>query len=308
MMEGMVALRGPLVIACDESGSEGERLIGGTTDVFAHASVHVDTEVAAAFIAEVRVLARSPATEVKASVILRPQNRRVLEWLLGPDGPISGQAHVHLTEKLFHLLATFAAPLGDPDATMTLYRDGPDAFGYGAWHRLLAAYNERIRARDEEVELADAVLRARLADLRSRPPSPAVRLLNQIAEAGPPVDVVLDPLVTALTAAVDHWATDERPVAIVHDIQGALTPSRIAELERRCGSDLASLTFVDSSTDPRVQVTDFLAGAARRVASEELNGRRDDGLAALLRPYVSASSIWAHAPSRTRVAAGRPAG
>lgn len=303
MMEGMAALRVPLVIACDESGSEGERLIGGTTDVFAHASVHVDTEDAAAFIAEVRVLARSPATEVKASVILRPQNRRVLEWLLGPDGPISGQAHVHLTEKLFHLVSTFAAPLGDPDATMTLYRDGPVTFGYGAWHRLLAAYNERIRARDDEVELADAVLRTRLADLRSGPPSPAVRLLDQLAEAGPPVDVVLDPLVTALAAAVDYWATDDRPVAVVHDIQGALTPDRIAELQRRCGSDLASLTFVNSETDPRVQVTDFLAGAARRIASEELNGRRDDGLAALLRPYVSASSIWAHAPSWTRVAA-----
>ncbi|WP_233223630.1 hypothetical protein [Amycolatopsis sp. BJA-103] len=27
----------PLEIACDESGSEGEKLIGGQTDVFAHA-------------------------------------------------------------------------------------------------------------------------------------------------------------------------------------------------------------------------------------------------------------------------------
>lgn len=298
MMEPMLE---PLEIACDESGSEGERLIGGTTDVFAHASVHIDADVAAACIDRVRVDARSPATEVKASVVLRQQNRRVLEWLLAPGGPLHGNAHVHLTEKVFHLVATFAAPLDDPDATLTLYHDGPESFGYGAWHRLLAAYNERIRARDEDVDRAEEELRARLADLRSRSSS-AGRLVDRIAEAGPPVDVVLDPLVIALTAAVDHWATDERPVAIVHDTQGALTPSRIAELERRCGPDLASLTFVNSETDPRVQVTDFLAGAARRIASEELAGRRDDGLAALLRPYVDAESIWAHEHSWARLA------
>ncbi|WP_109505448.1 DUF3800 domain-containing protein [Nocardioides speluncae] len=261
-----VPLAGPLEITCDESGSEGERLIGGTTDVFAHASVQIDADVAAACIDRVRVDARSPATEVKASVVLRQQNRRVLEWLLAPGGPLHGNAHVHLTEKVFHLVATFAAPLDDPDATLTLYHEGPRSLGYGAWHRMLAAYNEWVR---------DA------------PPEAA--------------GVVLDPLVPALEAAVRHWAGAGRPVAIVHDIQGALTPDRIADLERRCGDDLASLTFIDSETDPRIQVTDFLAGAARRIASEELNGRRDDGLAALLRPYVSSSSIWAHGPSWARI-------
>jgi len=33
---------GLVQIACDESGYEGEKLIGGMTDVFAHASVRVD--------------------------------------------------------------------------------------------------------------------------------------------------------------------------------------------------------------------------------------------------------------------------
>lgn len=35
-----------LEIACDESGSEGEKLIGGETDVFAHASVRLDVQTA----------------------------------------------------------------------------------------------------------------------------------------------------------------------------------------------------------------------------------------------------------------------
>ena len=41
-----------------------------------------------------RVEARSPANEIKASVILRRQNRRVLEWLLDPAGPLAGRAYV----------------------------------------------------------------------------------------------------------------------------------------------------------------------------------------------------------------------
>ena len=34
-------------VACDESGSEGEHLIGGNTDVFAHGSVRLTIEEAA---------------------------------------------------------------------------------------------------------------------------------------------------------------------------------------------------------------------------------------------------------------------
>jgi hypothetical protein len=40
-------------------------------------------------------------------------------------------------------------------------------------------------------------------------------------------------------------------------------------------------------------VADFLAGVARRIASDELNRRSDAALAGLLRPYVDARSAWA---------------
>jgi len=49
---------------------------------------------------------------------------------------------------------------------------------------------------------------------------------------------------------------------------------------------------VDSRTDPRVQVADLLAGVARKVAADELLGRRDPNLTALLRPYVDSASRW----------------
>jgi hypothetical protein len=49
---------------------------------------------------------------------------------------------------------------------------------------------------------------------------------------------------------------------------------------------------VDSRTDPRVQVADLLAGVARKVAADELLGRSDPDLTALLRPYVDPASRW----------------
>jgi hypothetical protein len=44
--------------------------------------------------------------------------------------------------------------------------------------------------------------------------------------------------------------------------------------------------------DPRVQIADFLAGVARKVASDELDGRGDAELVALLRTYVDPASVW----------------
>jgi hypothetical protein len=55
---------------------------------------------------------------------------------------------------------------------------------------------------------------------------------------------------------------------------------------------LADLTLVDSRWDARVQVADFLAGVARKIASDQLKRRSDPELVALLRPYVDSHSIW----------------
>ncbi|UOX92375.1 hypothetical protein MUY14_17780 [Amycolatopsis sp. FBCC-B4732] len=57
----------PVEIACDESGSEGENLLGGETDVFAHAGVRLSPEAAAACVREIRARIGSPAEEYKAS-------------------------------------------------------------------------------------------------------------------------------------------------------------------------------------------------------------------------------------------------
>jgi hypothetical protein len=136
----------------------------------------------------------------------------------------------------------------------------------------------------------------------------------------------LDPLVPAIVAAVAFWGAGSGPVSVVHDRQTALTDKRIAQLREICArlpaapgrypptGLLASLRLVDSSSDSRVQVADFLAGVARKIASDELGNRGDAELTALLRPYVDAFSIWGDDRSWSllcplpgeRACAGRP--
>lgn len=326
----------PLDVACDESGSEGEKLIGGTTDVFAHGSVSIDLDTATSCIARLRVWTRSPATEYKASVILRDQNRPALRWLLGPLGPLHGHAHVHLTEKsVLAVRALALVLLTDPtsraegeraayEVAADLYREGPLAYGEKRWSDYLSAFNEVMRAKsadDEEVlaktfaQLTDELAQAvppRLADTMNRLNDacddilPTLeRWLDTTYVASP-----LEALFPALEVSVAHWTSNGRDVRLIHDQQQALTPPRLATLRERHnvkalranGSGpigaVSEIVLVDSMDDPRVQVADLLAGAARRIAEETLNGRRETDLIALLRPYLDERSTWADPVSR----------
>jgi hypothetical protein len=139
-------------------------------------------------------------------------------------------------------------------------------------------------------------------------PGPVGEIMESLWRAKPQADAfrsrllddpgmipALDPLIPAIVAVVVHWGEGTRPVAIVHDQHTALTEERLAQLETMLSTPrarLASLRTVDSRADPRVQVADFLAGVARKIASDELNDRGDPELTALLRPYVDASSTW----------------
>lgn len=191
-------------IACDESGSEGTKLVGGVTDVFAHASVGLSVAAAAECVQETRDRIRSPALEYKANHLLRSKNRSTLEWFL--TVPLPGHAHVHLIDK------TMLHALGGP----------------------------------------------------------------------------ANPLFPSIVRAVELWGGI---VSIVHDQQNLLTPERIAALREELPG-LTSLTLVDSRSDPRVQVADFLAGVARRAFEDHLNGNGDSELIALLLPYVDPRSLW----------------
>ncbi|WP_433008938.1 hypothetical protein [Kribbella sp. CA-294648] len=283
-------------IACDESGYEGEKLIGGVTDVFAHAAVALDKATAAACVAELRQRIRSPATEYKANHVLRSKHRPVLLWLLGPTGPLLGQAQVQLMDKAYFLVSQLTEQLiGEP--ADDLYRAGRHAAG---WADFLEAANDLLRARDDLMTFYAALDRldhespAVAALKKSRPRAEAM------VREDPPLIPPLDPLMRAIARAVEYWAERSRWVVIAHDRQTTLSPERIAQLQT--GTALARLELVHSFTDPRIQVADFLAGVARKIASDQLKGQDDAELTALIRPYVDPRSIWGDLDSWQRLA------
>ncbi|MFE8958300.1 hypothetical protein [Streptomyces iakyrus] len=313
------AVGASLEIACDESGSDGENLTGGNTDVFAHAGVSLSLASAAAAVREIRDRIRSPAEEYKANHLLREKHRAVLEWLLAPEGPIHGRARVHLMEKTYFVVdRTLGLLLDDAAEAAVLFRTGRPVFGQDGWRAFLEAANQLLRVRHDG-DPVDAFYGTVDTLRRARPGTDAARTLERLAAtrpravayrdgflAGPPLVPLLNPLLPAIVRTAALWSGSGRPVHLVHDRQNMLTPERIAWIEdtaRRAGIGLAGLRLVVARDDARVQVADFLAGIARKIASDELNGRGDPALTALLRPYVDPDSVWGDARSGALLAA-----
>jgi hypothetical protein len=293
-----------LEIACDESGYEGEKLIGATTEVFAHASVHLQEQAAADCVQELRDRIRSPATEYKANHLLRDKHRDVMRWFLGPRGPVLGKAHVFLIDKPFYILGKVAGLLveEEPQATRdALYREGTGEAFLTAANNLL-----RVKEKPGATPAVEAFYEA-IADLRG---GPLDRHLSRLQRARPRAEEfrarllddpdlisAVDPLVPALIRAVVYWGEGTIPVTIVHDRQTSLSEARIAQLKRLMPEPhrLAGLVHVDSFFDARVQLADIVAGVVRKLASDLLNGR--GGAAAdMLEPYVDKHSVWGGAP------------
>ena len=113
----------------------------------------------------------------------------------------------------------------------------------------------------------------------------------------PKLTPLMEPLIPALTRAVQFWGSCAQTVSVVHDEQSALTPERIADIATRFaasqpGRQLIDVRLVDSRGDARVQLADFVAGVARRLASDELEGRPDAELMTLLTPLIDSQSVW----------------
>lgn len=292
------------VITCDESGYEGEKLVGGTTDVFVHGSVSMDQAEADACMVELRARIKSPATEYKANHLLREKHRRVLVWLLGESAPLLGHARIHLIDKTYFLIARAFALLTDAgeQPALALYAQGPRLFGWARWAAFLESANNvlRVKERVEAVSPIDAFFHM-LAVLEAPegPVTDAIRLLQhsrpqaEAFRAALATDAVpsLDALIPAIARAVAHWGADGTNVTVIHDRQNALSPERVVQLKEMCPG-LADLRLAASADDARIQLADIVAGTARRIASELLNGRGDDELAELFTPYSDPASIW----------------
>ncbi|MFI7601661.1 hypothetical protein [Actinoplanes sp. NPDC049681] len=306
-------------IACDESGYEGEKLVGTTTDVFAHAGVHLPAGVAAACLSELRQRIRSPATEYKATHLLREKNRAVLVWFLGPSSPLFRHAHVYLIDKVCFVLGKLTDLLhADADtpglstdrharaASDELYR----LVGRGRdGHGLLVAANDLMRGKKREdvdgpVDAFFTAVRDGAAGIAGGPAARDRAVALRVRMRNDPSLSILDPLIPALVRAVAHWGHDGRPVTIVHDRQTMLPAQRIAGVQRilrRAGLTLEQVRLAAAESEPRVQLADILAGTVRTIAQNELHGRGDPELTTLARPYLDPLSIWGDRPSWTRL-------
>jgi len=232
------------------------------TDVFAHASVRLDEQTAAACVAELRARIKSPATMYKANHLLRSKHRAVLLWFLGPDGPLVDRARVFLVDKTYFLVSGLVDFLGARPETIHFLYDA----------------NRRTEEARAFLEAANDFLRA--ADDSALPR--------------------LDPLVPAIVRAVEFWTRGGRTVEIAHDRQTTLSVARVGRLQRST-EGFAGLEQVDSFTDHRVQLADFLAGITRKVASDQLKGAHDAELSELLAPYIDPASLWIDETSWVRL-------
>lgn len=325
-----------VLIACDESGAEGENVVGARNRVFTHGSVNLDLPVAEAVISELRRRAPSRSLEYKSEQLLRPGNRDALLWLLGADGPLGPHAHVCLVEKEYFAVGKVIDLLVEElahesgidlythgtarELALTMYRDGRRALGEQAWTELLESFNSLMRARQRQgikatVEDFFGVVdhhrfksRRRnveqILELIWRARSHAQAFQDTLAGSKDHLPA-LDPLVAGLASTAHHWYfRTGGPIAILHDQQSMLTPSRVAEFILMATQPLAEfrrlippvyvtdIQQVDSKDDPRIQVADLLAGVARSIAENELVGKGDPALAAALRPFIGGDSLW----------------
>ncbi|WP_033294234.1 DUF3800 domain-containing protein [Amycolatopsis jejuensis] len=291
----------PSTISCDESGAEGVNLVGANTAVFAHAAVRLEPAAAAEIVARLRELIASPALEYKANHLLRPKNRAALEWLL--TGPLTGAASVLLVDKSLFLAGKIVDLLVDqtpypeclhrrPDArAIALHHNGPLRHGTPRWAEFLRSFTGLLRTshrRGPAITPAEFFAQTDLlGDLAEARPH-LITLRDQLL-ADPGLIPPLDPLMPALADTIAFW----RPENVVHDEQPSLTPPRLAQLL----GPAPRLRFVDSKSEPRVQVADFLAGVARRLAEDALHGQGDAELVTLLAPYVLPASVRVRDPA-----------
>ncbi|WP_037363942.1 DUF3800 domain-containing protein [Amycolatopsis orientalis] len=291
----------PPTIACDESGSEGANLIGANTAVFAHAAVRLEPAAAAECVARLRELIGSPALEYKANHLLRAKNRAALEWLL--TEPLADTASVLLVDKALFLAGKIVDLLADqtpypdclrrrPDArARNLYEAGPRVHGSRPWTEFLRSFTGLLRTSNRRLPATTPAEFFAQTDVLGEWVSarPHLTALREQLLADPGLASPIDPLLPALADTIAFW----RPEKVIHDEQPSLTPARLAQLL----DPVPQWEFVDSKSEPRVQIADFLAGVARRLAEETLPGGGDAELVKLLRPYVLPASVWMGEPA-----------
>jgi hypothetical protein len=195
---------------------------------------------------------------------------------------------------------------------ITLYRSGEQTYGTHRWQEFLTLAANLFRTNNRwlpktPVPMFYAAVEALAQSSAAADVHEVMNLLQSTqpsAEAtraahlqNPKLTPLLEPLIPALTRAVHIWGSRAQTVSVIHDEQSALTPERIADIARTFatshpGRQLINVRLVDSRSDARVQLADFVAGIARRLTSDELKGNPDAELMTMLSPLIDRQSVW----------------
>lgn len=240
-------------IFCDESGHDGENLIGGTTPVLAHSSLNIGLEEATELVAYIRTKTRAQSPELKAGEIMR--NSQVVDDLFGERGQLVGRAQVYLVEKAYFAVGKIIDLLIEEEAYRNgvdlyagghakamaddLYELGPRAMARDGWNDLVSAFTSLMRTKQrkggpkETVEdFFEKIDKYRLTARRAK----VATILGLLWKTRDHADTFqtaieeglrmrsLDPLQTSLYQLAYTWHKKlDKPLVIVHDEQTALT-------------------------------------------------------------------------------------
>jgi len=332
----------PVDIACDESGSDGENLVEGTSRVFALGSTDLSVDEARALMSHLRVATGFAGTDLKSSILLKPKNRGVLLGLFGPGGDLDGRTKLFLVDKWYMAVCKVVDLVIEEHAysngiqlhatgaarriAIELFEEGPRAFRNEDWDRLLRQFvsfvrtNQRKGAKTTLEQLVETIDELRLRSRRKRV-SMAMQMLwegraqlEKLDSGSGDGDALrtLDPVMPAVFATAQAWhdATGV-PIRLVHDRQAVLTVEARNVLLRTGARPHPEFPFpvpiwdivlVDSRDDPRIQVADLVAGVGCSVGKGALTKQLDDTLADAVRPAIVADSLWGDGASWLRLA------
>ncbi|MBC9936938.1 MULTISPECIES: DUF3800 domain-containing protein [unclassified Leucobacter] len=248
----------PLVVACDESGNDGENNLNGNSAVFVHASTSVSIDVAQALMDEVRWRTRSQSAELKSKTLLQAKHQGTALWLL-EHPELVGKCSLNFVHKQFFVVSKLfdataeelAHSLGEDmyagggalaGATILFFM-APQAFGE-AWFEALNSFERFLRASSADVaseyldELATTLVRILMStDSPVRdvlgPVLAGIAHLKSLSrlQLGDGIEERMrtaDPLICAVGGAVHEWKiASGRPVRMVHDDAKTLTPARV---------------------------------------------------------------------------------
>ncbi|GAA4265976.1 hypothetical protein [Frondihabitans peucedani] len=318
-----------LQVVGDESGSDGENLSSATHRTFSYGTTALSIAEAQDVVVQTREALGSTkaearqGSELKASKLFK-KHRTVAESLFLPGGPLAATSSVYLADKAKFLAGKMISLLVEEHESSLGTPPAMHIQGYYAdemTDQILPALDESTRAellssfnalcKSYKVPFAptgraDRFIRAlRLANVAGSHNRRASRMLGRLWDARHEAYAIegddsatldLDPMLPTMLVVATTWHNRFHGAAfeMYIDEYRQLTPLMFEIIKSVASSmygvRLQDIVQINSATDPRVQLADWIAGAGRIAAGEVLSGT-PSRLSDLVRPLIDPDSM-----------------